>query len=263
MAKFTLYTRQGNVMVKLYEPKDVTEEALDELFKRFALGNAIINVFAQRAKMYLVVENDTIYHPTWYKTQSGCFDVPDEVRLVEVLTECGIDTGKGRERRARRIFEAAITGGEKAPGSIRPRGDGGEDEEGRNNGSVESREATTGRRVAIVGSREFKRLESVRKFVESLPITTVVVSGGAKGVDTVAEFAAARRGMKTMVILPDYVKYGKRAPLIRNDKIVEDCDELVAFWNGESTGTLDAMRKAKAAGKPFKCFRFPPKPKDG
>ncbi len=48
-------------------------------------------------------------------------------------------------------------------------------------------------RIAIVGSRGLPRPDLIEAFVASLPAGTVVVSGGARGVDTVAEQAARER----------------------------------------------------------------------
>lgn len=47
--------------------------------------------------------------------------------------------------------------------------------------------------VAVVGSREFTRLDWVTRFVSSLKDGTIVVSGGARGVDTAAKEEALRQ----------------------------------------------------------------------
>lgn len=112
-----------------------------------------------------------------------------------------------------------------------------------------------GERVAIVGSRDYADLERVRAYVRALPLDTVIVSGGARGVDTAAEMAAKDRGMRVLIHLPDYGAHGRSAPLVRNDAIIRDCHRLVAFWDGRSRGTLDAARRARAAGKPVEVIR--------
>lgn len=103
-------------------------------------------------------------------------------------------------------------------------------------------------KVAIVGSRGYARLNQVREYVHSLPKGTVVVSGGALGVDRMAEEAAKERGLDTLIYLPDWDK-GKGAGFVRNSAIVKACDRMVAFWDGKSRGTLDSINKAKKAGK--------------
>ena len=104
-------------------------------------------------------------------------------------------------------------------------------------------------KIAIVGSRKYVHLSRVAAFVESLEPATVVVSGGAKGVDSWAVYCARLRQLETVVYPPEYDLFGDRAPLIRNRKIVEQCDKLYAFWDGKSRGTAYTMKLAKKAGK--------------
>jgi len=109
-------------------------------------------------------------------------------------------------------------------------------------------------RIAIVGSRDYPSLPDVERFVKSLDPSTMIVSGGARGVDRTAERAAKSRGLQTMVFLADWNTYGKRAGYIRNEQIIDNADEVVAFWDGKSPGTADTIRKARAARKPVRIF---------
>lgn len=92
-------------------------------------------------------------------------------------------------------------------------------------------------RIAIVGSRTYPDERAVREFVRSLPEGTIIVSGGAAGVDTWAAKAARKRGLKVVEHRADWEALGDVAGPIRNTAIVEDSDEIVAFWDGVSTGT--------------------------
>lgn len=110
-------------------------------------------------------------------------------------------------------------------------------------------------RIAIVGSRDYPGLGEVEAYVNTLPHNAVVVSGGARGVDSVAVARARARGLAVKEHLPDYRKYGRYlAPKIRNQAVVDDCTRLVAFWNLSSTGTTDAIERARLASKPFEVF---------
>lgn len=103
-------------------------------------------------------------------------------------------------------------------------------------------------RVAIVGSRDFPDLDRVRETVRSLaalPRPVTVISGGARGVDAVAEETARECGYEVVVYRADWSK-GRGAGLARNSLIVRDCERMVAFWNGWSRGTRDAILKARA-----------------
>lgn len=103
-------------------------------------------------------------------------------------------------------------------------------------------------KVAIVGSREFPDLDMVRRYVMELPHDTIIVSGGAKGVDSVAVKSAEILGMEVIVHLPDWSK-GKGAGFARNTLIIDDADLIRAFWDGVSHGTYDSIKKTLKAGK--------------
>lgn len=107
-----------------------------------------------------------------------------------------------------------------------------------------------GERVAIVGSRDWPDPERVRAYVRSLPPGTVVVSGGAKGVDTWAVDEACLCGLECHGCPAEWEAHGRAAGPIRNSVIVANCDRVVAFWYGDSRGTADTVRKARRAGKP-------------
>lgn len=104
-------------------------------------------------------------------------------------------------------------------------------------------------KVAIVGSRDFPDCNIVRRYIESLPIDTEIVSGGARGVDAWAERIAKERGMPCTVFPADWNKLGKQAGFIRNTQIVNYADRIVAFWDGHSRGTQHTIGLAKKAGK--------------
>jgi hypothetical protein len=112
-------------------------------------------------------------------------------------------------------------------------------------------------RLAIVGSREWKRLDWIDAFVDYLASGTVVITGGARGVDKTAEKSALAKGLEVRVFPADWDKYGKGAGFIRNQQIVDACDAVVAFWDGESNGTKDTLKKASAAKKPTFIFNEP------
>lgn len=86
-------------------------------------------------------------------------------------------------------------------------------------------------------------------------INSVWVHGGAQGFDTQVEAFAKTYDIKTIVYRPDYNKYGRRAPLVRNKLIVEGADLLVACWDGRNSGgTHYTIRLAKELGVPIKVL---------
>jgi len=110
-------------------------------------------------------------------------------------------------------------------------------------------------RLAVVGSRNYEPLEDVRIFIRSLTPETVIISGGARGVDRTAAEEAKKRGLAVEVFLPNWAMYPRSAGLIRNSRIVDECDELVAFWDGKSPGTRDSVKKASNVGKLRALYR--------
>lgn len=113
-------------------------------------------------------------------------------------------------------------------------------------------------KVAIVGSRTYPDRKQVIEYVDSLPRDTIVVSGGAPGVDTWAEEAARYRGLGVLIFcVPKGVHL--KAPFAvaakaRNTKIIEHADWVVAFWDGHSNGTRDSISKVVKMRKPYAIF---------
>jgi hypothetical protein len=110
-------------------------------------------------------------------------------------------------------------------------------------------------RIAIVGSREYKDLPKVVSYVVALPPDTIVVSGGARGVDQAAEHAAHTHGLDCIICLADWELHGKKAGYLRNIDIVNNADKLVAFWDGKSKGTQHSINLAKSKGIPVEIYQ--------
>lgn len=112
-------------------------------------------------------------------------------------------------------------------------------------------------RVAIIGSRETSGY-SLDELISHIPQNaSELVSGGSSGVDSLAEQAAARLGLPIRVFPPDYERDGRFAPLVRNGKIVERSDLVLAFWDGRSRGTADTLKKCIETGTPFRIIHLP------
>ena len=109
-------------------------------------------------------------------------------------------------------------------------------------------------KLAIVGSRSLTDINLDKYLQDEHP--DEVVSGGARGIDMLAEQWARSHGVPVTTFLPDYSRYGRRAPLVRNDQIVEAADKVIALWDGKSTGTMYTVRKAEKMGKPVELHKI-------
>ena len=100
-------------------------------------------------------------------------------------------------------------------------------------------------KLAIIGSRNLN-VEIEDYLTDDV---TEIVSGGARGVDSCAALVASKRNVKLTEFKPNYSKYGRCAPLKRNDQIAEYADEALAFWDGTSKGTQYTVKAFQKLGK--------------
>lgn len=101
-------------------------------------------------------------------------------------------------------------------------------------------------KLAIIGSRKL----DVQNIGDYIPEgVTEIVSGGACGVDTQAADYAKSNNICLTEFLPDYTRYGRAAPLKRNEQIAEYADEALALWDGESKGTKYTISIFEKMGK--------------
>jgi len=112
-------------------------------------------------------------------------------------------------------------------------------------------------RLAIVGSRNL----TVHRMGDYVGEEyDEILSGGARGIDTCASLFAAERGLRLTVFLPDYEKYGRAAPIIRNREIVDAADAVLVFWDGASRGTQSVIRYCEKKGVRCRVIRLDPVP---
>lgn len=101
-------------------------------------------------------------------------------------------------------------------------------------------------KIAIIGSRNL-HVDNIEDFIS--PHATEIVSGGAKGIDSDAADYAHSRGIPLVEFLPEYARYGRYAPLKRNEQIADYANEAIAFWDGKSAGTKYTIGLFEKRGK--------------
>jgi len=128
-------------------------------------------------------------------------------------------------------------------------------------------------KIGIVGSRKWKNKEKIQAVVDQCLArygqNLTVVSGGAKGADSLGKLVALEKGLQYIEYNPAHEAwneysgkpkewYGKEYRVgnffERNTFIAEDSDILFAFipegW--QSNGTMDTVGKVEKMNKP--CF---------
>lgn len=104
-------------------------------------------------------------------------------------------------------------------------------------------------RVIIAGGRNVhdydKLLDAIKE--SQFPIATVV-SGGAKGADALGERYAEEMNLKLNVFNADWDRHGRAAGPIRNRKMAENADALIALWDGKTRGTKNMIETAAKLG---------------
>jgi predicted Rossmann fold nucleotide-binding protein DprA/Smf involved in DNA uptake len=103
-------------------------------------------------------------------------------------------------------------------------------------------------KYAIIGSRSFNDYGKLCSTMNEYDDVTEIISGGAKGADSLGALYASSKNIPLTVFRPDW-SIGRHAGFLRNTQIIESSDVVVAFWDGESKGTLDSIKKAEKMGK--------------
>ena len=105
--------------------------------------------------------------------------------------------------------------------------------------------------LLVVGSRSIKTFNLEEHVPQE---ATVIVTGGAAGIDMLAERYADDKRLSKLILRPEYSVYGKRAPLKRNEKMVDICDMALIVWDGISKGTKYTIDYARKKGKKAKII---------
>lgn len=116
--------------------------------------------------------------------------------------------------------------------------------------------------LLIVGSRNFDNFELLKEELDKIIADydkTIIISGGAKGADYLAELYADRNHLGKIIMKADWNKYGKSAGYVRNREMHKFISEkknrlCVAFWDGKSKGTTHSFDLANIYNNPIKII---------
>lgn len=120
--------------------------------------------------------------------------------------------------------------------------------------------------IGVSGSRDFRALDLVARWVRAIGPCRLIV-GDAAGVDTVVSSMAESLGGYTVIVVPFRTGAGKAGGLLRNPDVARYASEFVCFWDGlpnphhpdqvvgmGSTGTTHAALWALVYGKPLVVY---------
>lgn len=95
----------------------------------------------------------------------------------------------------------------------------------------------------IAGSRDFADYDLLEKVLNEFEIGEIVC-GGARGSDLLGKEYGEKYNIPVKMFLADWKKYRNAAGPKRNIEMAEYADALIAFWDGESTGTKHMISEA-------------------
>ena len=114
------------------------------------------------------------------------------------------------------------------------------------------------KRVVIAGCRDYTNYDELKEYVDMCLSNIreeneiIIVSGGAKGADSLGEQYANENGFEVELHLADWDKYGRGAGPRRNKEMAEVSDFVICFWDGKSRGTKSMIEYAKQLNKPVR-----------
>ena len=113
--------------------------------------------------------------------------------------------------------------------------------------------------LIIAGGRYFNDYKLLSWKVEKLcggKTISKIISGGARGADSLGEKYAVEKGIPIERFIPDWDGDGKKAGMLRNLDMADCATHLIAFWDGKSKGTLHMIKEMKRLGKPVRVVKY-------
>ena len=119
-------------------------------------------------------------------------------------------------------------------------------------------------RVIIAGGRDFADYDRLKEVCDKIlankiPEGITVISGTARGADSLGERYAQERGCELIRMPAEWDRYGKAAGYKRNEAMAQTAGTgggLIAFWDGKSRGTGHMIDLARQYGLAVRIVRY-------
>ena len=117
-------------------------------------------------------------------------------------------------------------------------------------------------KLIVAGGRDFVDAYLLSQEINKLSFTTYadkevsIVSGMARGADSLAHRFAKTNGIVVYEMPADWGTHGKRAGFMRNERMAHFSDGLLAFWDGYSKGTAHMIDYMRSINKPTHVVRY-------
>ena len=118
-------------------------------------------------------------------------------------------------------------------------------------------------KLIIAGGRDFNdyqllQLETQRFLVEQgfNPSQLIIVSGNAKGADSLGEEFAEKYNFPIATYPADWNKNGKAAGPIRNEEMANFATHAIIFWDSISRGSKNMIETARKYNLIYKIVKY-------
>jgi len=115
------------------------------------------------------------------------------------------------------------------------------------------------KKFIIAGTRDFSDYSLLKDKLDRLKAhlgTFEIVSGTARGADSLGERYASENSLPIKRFVPDWDKFGKAAGYKRNEEMALYADGCIVFWDGKSKGTEHMINLAKKHGIDLSVVRY-------
>jgi len=117
-------------------------------------------------------------------------------------------------------------------------------------------------KVIIAGGRDFNDFPTLHATMDKLlekqreTHNITIISGGARGADTLGEKYAQLHHFKVIKMKADWKKHGKSAGFVRNNEMLKITQGVVCFWDKRSKGTKHMIDITTEANKPLRIINY-------